>query len=207
VSGRDVRIGRNLAQWRGQRTQVALADEMRARGWKWSQATVWAVEKGERPLRLAEAADLTVILSEGGPARSPMHLLMTEAELNLTRTLDASYEADDQVLTAAKNWSERRGALAEAALAARTEVGQSTGSLNRDLWEGVYAQLTTSPADLIREWSGEWTDGSDGNPMRFASVMEYLDSFFAEVGIPQPPAEPEPFPTLTVPSEPRPSHG
>lgn len=43
-------------------SQQALADLMRARGWKWSQATVWAVEKGERPLRLAEATDLAELL-------------------------------------------------------------------------------------------------------------------------------------------------
>lgn len=31
---------------------------MRNRGWKWSQATASGVEKGERPLKLAEAIDL-----------------------------------------------------------------------------------------------------------------------------------------------------
>jgi hypothetical protein len=35
---------------------------MRERGWKWSQATVWSVERGDRPLRLAEAEDLAGVL-------------------------------------------------------------------------------------------------------------------------------------------------
>ena len=38
---------------------------MRERGWRWAQATVWNVEKGERPLRLAEAEDLASILGVG----------------------------------------------------------------------------------------------------------------------------------------------
>lgn len=35
---------------------------MRALGHKWSQATVWSIEKGDRPLRLAEAMDLANLL-------------------------------------------------------------------------------------------------------------------------------------------------
>lgn len=35
---------------------------MRDMGWKWSQATVWSVESGKRPLRLAEAQDVASIL-------------------------------------------------------------------------------------------------------------------------------------------------
>lgn len=40
---------------RGKSSQKELADWMRQRGFKWSQATVWSIEKGERPLRLSEA--------------------------------------------------------------------------------------------------------------------------------------------------------
>lgn len=58
----DMSIGRSVSAFRGDMSQQALADKMRERGWKWSQATVWSVEKGERPLRLAEAMDLAQIL-------------------------------------------------------------------------------------------------------------------------------------------------
>ena len=46
-------------------SQKALADSMRSRGHKWSQATVWSVEQGERPLRYTEAQDLIQLLAEG----------------------------------------------------------------------------------------------------------------------------------------------
>jgi len=62
-----------MAILRGDRTQQAVADEMRRRGWRWSQATVWSVEKGDRPLRLAEAEDLATVL--GTPS---VHAFLTE---------------------------------------------------------------------------------------------------------------------------------
>ena len=37
-------------------SQAGLATAMRERGFKWSQATVWSVETGERQLRLTEAS-------------------------------------------------------------------------------------------------------------------------------------------------------
>lgn len=51
-----------MTRLRGQKTQQDVAGAMRSAGYKWSQATVWSVEKGERPLKLAEAEDLAKIL-------------------------------------------------------------------------------------------------------------------------------------------------
>lgn len=62
MATRDEQIGSNIVRLRGERSQQWLADNMRQRGWKWAQATVWNVEKGERPLRLAEAEDVADIL-------------------------------------------------------------------------------------------------------------------------------------------------
>jgi hypothetical protein len=62
MSDRDAAIGQNLIRLRGEKSQQDVADAMRAAGYKWSQATVWAVEKGERPLRLAEAESLAEVL-------------------------------------------------------------------------------------------------------------------------------------------------
>lgn len=59
----DEQIGRNLAALRGDMSQKDLAAVMRGRGWKWSQATVWSIEKGERPIRLAEAEEVATILN------------------------------------------------------------------------------------------------------------------------------------------------
>lgn len=62
VTERDRQLGQALADFRGDMSQQQLADRMRQYGWKWSQATVWAVEKGDRPLRLFEAKDVAAIL-------------------------------------------------------------------------------------------------------------------------------------------------
>lgn len=65
MSEADKRIGQNVAHFRGAMSQAALATEMKARGWKWSQPTVAAIEKGERSLKLAEAEDIYKILNLG----------------------------------------------------------------------------------------------------------------------------------------------
>lgn len=52
---RAAQIGTNLLNYRGDMSQTELAGIMRGLGFKWSQATVWAIEKGERSLRLEEA--------------------------------------------------------------------------------------------------------------------------------------------------------
>lgn len=62
---KDEQIGKNLARLRGDMTQKDLAAAMRARGFKWSQATVWSIEKGERPLRYSEAVQVTDLLDAG----------------------------------------------------------------------------------------------------------------------------------------------
>lgn len=62
ASAADVRVGKNVMRHRAERSQQELADAMRERGWKWSQATVWSVERGTRPLRYLEAIDLAEIL-------------------------------------------------------------------------------------------------------------------------------------------------
>jgi len=58
----DELIGQNLQKARDSVSQTELAQRMRERGHKWTQPTVVAVEKGERPLRMAEAIDAAEIL-------------------------------------------------------------------------------------------------------------------------------------------------
>ena len=69
----DRHIGQTMAILRGDKTQQAVADEMRQRGWRWSQSTVWSVEKGDRALRLAEAEDLSAVLGTAS-----VHSFLTE---------------------------------------------------------------------------------------------------------------------------------
>lgn len=63
MAASDKQIGQNLQQLRGARSQKEIAEAMTELGWKWSQTTVWSVEQGKRPLRLAEAEDLVRVLA------------------------------------------------------------------------------------------------------------------------------------------------
>ena len=65
MSDTDARIGKRLQELRGEMSQAALAAAMAERGHKWSQATVWSVEQGKRPIRLAEADDVASICGFG----------------------------------------------------------------------------------------------------------------------------------------------
>ncbi|GAB3698534.1 hypothetical protein [Mariniluteicoccus flavus] len=72
---RDKKIGLNVARLRSDKSQQFVADAMRECGHRWSQSTVWSVEKGDRPLKFTEAVDLTKVL--GG---APLGALQSEPE-------------------------------------------------------------------------------------------------------------------------------
>lgn len=59
-------IGKNIAIFRGDMSQAELADLMKKKGKdkgvRWSQTTVWEVEKGKRALKFSEALVLADIL-------------------------------------------------------------------------------------------------------------------------------------------------
>lgn len=64
----DAQVGDNI---RGMREELGLdqkdvADAMRDAGFKWSQATVWSIEKDGRPLRFSEATALSRVLNPHG---------------------------------------------------------------------------------------------------------------------------------------------
>lgn len=60
----DKVIGNNLRILRGNMSQEELANKMRDSGFKWSKATVWSVEQGQRPLRLTEARAVLICLNQ-----------------------------------------------------------------------------------------------------------------------------------------------
>ncbi|UTT52311.1 helix-turn-helix domain-containing protein [Microbacterium maritypicum] len=91
----DEQIGENLTKLRGEMSQKDLATAMRGRGWKWSQATVWSIEKGERPLRLAEAVDVAWILDERLDA-----LLRAGSDHDVEQILSAPKRSLESVLDA-----------------------------------------------------------------------------------------------------------
>lgn len=105
----DERIGANLAELRGPVSQTALAEAMRSRGWKWSQPTVAAIEKGERAIKLAEAEDLLDVLG------------LDELEELTVKPLESIWwartgtvaQARDRLIGAAAGFLNARAALAE----------------------------------------------------------------------------------------------
>lgn len=58
----DAVIGQNIALFRGEQSQSDLALRMKEKGIKWSQTTVWEVEKGKRALKFSEALVLAEVL-------------------------------------------------------------------------------------------------------------------------------------------------
>lgn len=59
----EKRIGAVVRKYRGEMTQATLAERMRQHGFrKWSQSTVWSVERGDRSLKHSEALALTEVL-------------------------------------------------------------------------------------------------------------------------------------------------
>lgn len=104
MTGRDAAIGENLTRLRGEATQQEVAAAMRLAGYKWSQATVWAVEKGDRPLRLAEAADLAKIFNKDIaslvmlPVEAALNEHIGEAFRSASESMDAIRRATEQFL-------------------------------------------------------------------------------------------------------------
>lgn len=90
----DAEVGANMLRLRERAglTQKELGDQMRTLGHKWSQATVWSVEKGERPLRLTEAASLSLIFNEDVGA------LMLRADEGQARAIvEAAHMAEERL--------------------------------------------------------------------------------------------------------------
>ena len=115
---------------------------MRERGWKWSQATVWAVEKGDRPLRLAEANDLGAILKKpvGAFMYSPGEHEIEKAD----KRLQESRKALEEALTSYLHGRIRMAQLLDAA----RRRGEDLGRVGR-AGEG---RLHITPETVLREW-------------------------------------------------------
>lgn len=71
-------------------SQQDVAAIMRTRGYKWSQATVWSVESGERPLRYTESLELAEICGFGATSTD-------RYEEGLKRGLELSREALERI--------------------------------------------------------------------------------------------------------------
>jgi transcriptional regulator with XRE-family HTH domain len=132
----DELIGRNLARMRGDMSQKELAARMKERGWKWSQATVWAIEKGERPLRLAESEDIKAVLG------TLWSLTMEDADTQVVSCNAWMYRANQQLEAAVREYLEAQMNL---------EVAVKQDGVSPRIAELAAGWLESSPQDVAHE--------------------------------------------------------
>jgi len=169
----DEQIGATLIRLRSGRSQKDVADAMRSHGFKWSQATVWAVEKGERPLRLTEAQALGVVLGIN------YDLLLAEPEeLDLHADVEEftgllediaglayeSYEAQRRLVASIDDRPESERAGVTLSIATRTALDAVIDGLARA--DGHYRRVSET---------GDWLD------RRHLASSEYTDAFLTRV--------------------------
>ncbi len=144
----DQRIGAAVVALRGDKTQQAVAASMRERGWKWSQATVWSVEKGDRPLRLAEASDLAgvfgcaILMLLQPPETLSAVVMLEQATFRVRKDFYAVFSAAKRL---GRGLRELKDCVAFA-----VELNDSGGLQSRD---GLAAWETGPGLDESIEWS------------------------------------------------------
>lgn len=124
---------------------------MQKRGWKWSQATVWAIEKGERPLRLAEAADLEDLLNLF-PNSSP--LLESPKRVTVGNEIRGLADAREELEAAIAAYDMARYDLAIKA-DALTEVDKRA---HRDQ---VVEEIGVPASRVVADAHAKWADDPD----------------------------------------------
>jgi hypothetical protein len=143
-------------------SQKDLARAMTERGWKWSQSTVWSVETGERPLRLAEAEDLATILS------SDVRQLGTDTGVaNMMEKLRQVSSARSDLEKAILDYGNRQAELAHMADSMDFIDPESSAAYRAMVEE----KLSPSPEDVVNEIRVSWqkfraaTGESSGSPV------------------------------------------
>lgn len=169
----DEQIGATLTRIRNGRSQKDVADAMRSHGFKWSQATVWAVEKGERPLRLTEAQALGVVLGINHdlllaePEELDLHADVADFTDRLEEIASLAYESYDaqrRLVSAIDDRPESERAGVTLSIATRTAIDAVIDGLARA--DGHYRRVSET---------GEWLD------RRHSVESEYSDAFFARI--------------------------
>jgi len=168
----DEQIGKNLARLRGDMTQKEVAAAMKARGWKWSQTTVWGVENGERPLRLAEADDLADILRASIVSFSRRDVL---AALDLARSelSSAAVAAREALRTFSK---------AQMKLAIRADAVENVGETLPDGGLPVQQQLLLSMQDIVAEVERDLVAKRELDLANLQASKDRRAALYAELG-------------------------
>lgn len=140
----DKRVGKNLARLRGGMSQKELADRMRERGHKWSQATVWSTEQGERALKYSEVDDLLTVLGDDRPGFHWSPLLTGEKGAWLRNSLRELEKLHSELKDLMWRYNE---ALTEVVMAA-DEASKDPDEVPNYLWHATVSWLENGP--LVR---------------------------------------------------------
>ena len=188
----DKQIGLNLVTFRGDMSQKDLALRMRTLGWKWSQATVWSIETGERPLRLAEATDLAQILhthvsrltgTEVEAALEQLSRQVEEAQQTLRTNLRAYRHAQFALAAAADRALEQgvdlpfAGAMIESSL--RTTPGDVLESMRRQ--QGRLNRENAILSQEQREKSSTIHDSMESRGVRVTHIPRPAEQPFMQI--------------------------
>lgn len=155
----DVRIGKNLIALRGDMSQADLASKMRSLyGLQWSQATVWNIERGERPLRLSEAKAVASLLGAN------VEDLLQDENVNFKRALDSKLqEAVEQAEQSKRSGRAARISLKQlAVLLEQAKEGEQLTSEEifryYETATDIAQNLSTQHVSALRQWTLD-TDG------------------------------------------------
>lgn len=138
----NVRIGRNVSIHRGEMSQVQLAAMMTERGNKWSQATVWNTEQGNRPLKLKEAIDLAEVLSVSLDSLVGSET-QSEVESFLSGDLAALQVGFDEATDGISSLVWAREVLGQSAIRALTSPESQIEEIGEDLLNRYSASVAT----------------------------------------------------------------
>lgn len=111
TSPADRRIGETVRALRGPRSQRAIAEAMKDRGFAWVQSTLSEVERGVRPLRVSEAHALADVLGD-----RVERLLLPRDELVVGSGIFRQLEAAQRVSELTERVAELTGELKKAEL-------------------------------------------------------------------------------------------
>ncbi|MDQ1536137.1 MAG: hypothetical protein QOE58_530 [Actinomycetota bacterium] len=146
-------------------SQEELADRMTARGFGFSQATVWKIEQGKRPVRISEAEALADAI--GGLSVQTL-LAKPEASrihANVRASMGRAYDAYEQIKAATQAYLEAQLNLVIAAREAR-DAGLTAQF-------GVSDWLSTPPERAVIETRVE-RDDEEGAFQRTDAMVEEL---------------------------------
>ena len=130
----DRTIGRSIARHRQKQgwTQQQLADQMRKRGWPWTQQMVGKIEKGLRPVRFAEAGELAALMrvTTQDLLLSPLDAAVREVRIQRAQART--------VLERTKERAHVLEALSAASKGAEMQLSDPESSLAFAFWVPVY---------------------------------------------------------------------